>query len=141
MIQGLNHMTLAVRDLQESLDFYADVLSCEVVAQWPRGAYLLAGELWLALIVDSEARSAALPEYTHLAFSVEESDFAELSTRIINAGAQLWQDNRSEGASLYFLDPNGHKLEIHVGNLHGRLRSLQAQPMPGLEIKMELKSL
>ncbi|GHL45122.1 hypothetical protein ECZU28_51170 [Escherichia coli] len=31
---------------------------------------------------------------------------------LAQAGAEVWKDNRSEGASYYFLDPDGHKLEL-----------------------------
>lgn len=31
------------------------------------------------------------------------------------------EENLSEGDSLYFLDPDGHKLELHVGSLQSRL--------------------
>ena len=40
--------------------------------------------------------------------------------------------NHSEGRSLYVLDPDGHKLEIHVGTLADRLESLKRKPYAGL---------
>ena len=38
------------------------------------------------------------------------------------------------GASLYFLDPNGHKLEIHASDLEARLLSARERPWEGLEL-------
>jgi len=43
-----------------------------------------------------------------------------------------WRDNRSEGASFYFLDPDGHKLEAHVGDLPSRLAACRAKPYAGM---------
>jgi hypothetical protein len=40
---------------------------------------------------------------------------------------------RTEGVSWYFLDPNGHKLEIHASDLTARLRKAREQPWVGLE--------
>ena len=105
-----------------------------LIARWPRGAYLVAGDVWLALVLDSGTRPAALPEYTHIAFSVTSDEFPVVSQRIRNSGARIWKQNESEGASLYFEDPNGHKLEVHVGNLKSRLISARKDPWPGLEI-------
>lgn len=133
MITGINHVTLAVRDLAASLHFYTEVLGCRLLARWPRGAYLAAGELWLALILDARAREGPLPEYTHVAFHVPAAHFEAAAARIRGAGATVWQDNRSEGASLYFLDPTGHKLEIHATDLAERLRTARLAPWEGLE--------
>ena len=112
MITGVNHITLSVTDVEASFAFYAQVLDFRPLARWPTGAYLMAGDTWLALHLDDHVRSGALPEYTHLAFTVAGQDFGRLSQRTTRSGAEIWQANRTEGVSLYFLDPNGHKLEI-----------------------------
>lgn len=46
--------------------------------------------------------------------------------------AQARRDNRSEGASFYFLDPDGHRLEAHVGDLASRLRTCREHPYAGM---------
>ncbi len=133
MITGINHLTLAIRDLDESFAFYTQALGCKPVARWPTGAYLLAGEVWVALVVDARLRAAPLPEYSHIAFSVAPEAFEALGARLQQAGVEIWQANQTEGASLYFLDPNGHKLEIHASDLATRLRTAKDQPWAGLE--------
>jgi hypothetical protein len=49
-------------------------------------------------------------------------------TRILEAGAVCWQENHSPGDSFYFLDPDGHKLEIHVATLAERIEALKSVP-------------
>ena len=128
MITGINHITLSVRDLAQSLKFYVDVLGCVVAAETPSGCYLRAGDLWLALEVDAHVRTGPLPEYTHIAFSVRQEDYAGLADKIRASGAEIFKENKSEGDSLYFLDPNGHRLEIHVGDLDSRLAVMAGHP-------------
>ena len=132
-VSGLNHITLAVADVERSLEFYRDVLGCAVRAIWSDGAYLEAGSLWLCLSRDEEVGSAPRPDYTHIAFSVPEESYSELSARV-SATATIWKDNRSEGASTYFLDPDGHKLELHVGSLQSRLAHYREHPGKGVTI-------
>jgi catechol 2,3-dioxygenase-like lactoylglutathione lyase family enzyme len=134
MIRGVNHVTLSVRDLEASIAFYRDVLGMRLAARWPSGAYLAAGSLWLALLVDRHARPGAAREYTHVALDVAPADFEALAARVRASGATLWQENTSEGASLYFLDPTGHKLELHAGDLATRLASGRVKPWAGLEV-------
>ncbi len=119
-VSGLNHVTLAVSHLDRSIAFYRDLLGFTLRATWTDGAYLEAGQLWLCLSRDEAARAEPHPDYTHIAFSVAPEDFAALGSTI-RAAAVIWKDNRSEGNSLYFLDPDGHKLELHVGTLQSRL--------------------
>lgn len=131
-IRGLNHLTLAVADLERSLTFYRDLVGFRLRAIWLAGAYLEAGNLWLCLSVDPTVVGQPKPDYTHFAFDVEEADFLALADRVRKA-APLWRDNVSEGASLYVLDPDGHKLELHVGSLDSRLAEYAKHPPQGFE--------
>ena len=108
MITGISHITLSVRDVDRSFHFYVDTLMMKPLARWSKGAYLLAGDVWLCLTLDERTRASPLPEDSHIAFSVTGSQFDKAAARIRASGAAIWQDNRSEGASLYFVDPDGH---------------------------------
>ncbi len=132
-VRGLNHLTLAVADLARAVHFYRDLLGLALRAEWPEGAYLEAGSFWLCLSHDPCARTAPHPDYTHLAFDVAEADFEAVSARV-SAVAQIWKENRSEGLSLYVLDPDGHKLELHSGTLASRLEHYRQRPRPGLKV-------
>ena len=54
---------------------------------------------------------------------MQEKDFVVIKGKIISCDTIIFKDNLSEGNSLYFLDPDGHKLEIHVGNWQTRIAS------------------
>ncbi|MEM9256742.1 MAG: VOC family protein [Pseudomonadota bacterium] len=126
MISGVNHITFAVADLERALRFYRDVLGFREVRVWGGGAYLEAGSLWLCLSLDANASGNL--DYSHVAFSVPAQQFPALSDRIIESGASLWKPNRSEGESLYFCCPDGHRLELHVGDLRSRLHAMNESP-------------
>ena len=128
MVSGLNHTTLAVHDLEQSFNFYAKLLGLKPVARWYKGAYLLAGDAWICPTLDPETRTSPLPEYSHLAFSIAPEQFEEAVDRLAAAGVPSWQQNHSHGDSFYFLDPNGHKLELHTAELESRLASLREKP-------------
>lgn len=132
-ISGLNHITLAVADVARSVAFYRDVLGCTVRAIWDEGAYLEAGRLWLCLSHDTAVRTAPNPDYTHIAFGASAVDYPTLSARLV-AECVIWKENRSEGASTYFLDPDGHKLELHVGSLETRLDHYRSEPSRGVSV-------
>jgi hypothetical protein len=90
--------------------------------------------MWIGLVKDSETGEKPLPEYTHICFDVSMEDFEPLSRKIRQTGVEIWQENKTEGASLYFLDPTGHKLEIHASDLPTRLEHARKHPWNGLEL-------
>ena len=131
MLNGINHITIAVNDLEESFDFYVTILGMVPHAKWFRGAYLSLHDLWFCLSLDKVSPSK---DYCHLAFDVSASNFRIAKDKILSSGAKQWKQNKSEGNSIYFLDPNGHKLELHVGSLTNRLESLRTKPYDGLQL-------
>jgi hypothetical protein len=91
-----------------------------------KSAYFLAGDLWFCIEEDAAVRDRELPEYTHIAFTVAKDDFKSICEKI-EANAKIFKENKSEGDSIYFLDPNGHKLELHVGDWKSRLAAYRGQ--------------
>ena len=128
MITGLNHITLAVSDLAVSLDFYQKLLGFKAHVRWQSGAYLSMNELWLCLSLDKPSIGQ---DYSHLAFSVDQVDFEVMKNKLAPQ-VRTWKENTSEGESFYFLDPDQHKLELHVGDLKNRLESLKMNPYKNL---------
>ncbi|MBS0236491.1 MAG: VOC family protein [Proteobacteria bacterium] len=124
MITNMNHITLACRNIEESFRFYKDILGLKPLVKWDKGAYFLVGEFWFCLNVDEHRKAS--PCYTHYAFTVSPQDFPAIAQRIVDSGAQVFKDNTSPGESLYFLDPDEHKLEIHVGDWHARIAAKKA---------------
>lgn len=132
-IVGLNHLTLAVSDLGRSIASYSELLGFSIRMRGPSSAYLEAGTLWLALVLDPEVRRGPLPEYSHIAFSVAPSELLLLASRLASVGVARWQDSDDAG-SFYFLDPDGHKLELHSGDIHSRLAARAALREPGVAV-------
>lgn len=119
MIQTINHFTLAVAEVKRSFDFYRQVLGFKPLVLWDGGAYFLVGDFWFCL--DRERNPIINNDSTHIAFSVNSADFLSMSQDIIDSGAIIFKQNTSPGKSLYFLDPDGHKLEIHTGDWQQRV--------------------
>ncbi|MBS0285792.1 MAG: fosfomycin resistance glutathione transferase [Proteobacteria bacterium] len=119
MITDINHITLAVKDIHRAFDFYKNVLGFKPLVKWDKGAYFVINDFWFCLNVDE--KRIANPCYTHYAFSVSKENFNAMRAKILAAKVPLFKENTSPGDSLYFLDPDGHKLEIHVGNVQERI--------------------
>lgn len=134
MITGLNHITLSVSDLKKSFEFYTNVLRFTPAAKWETGVYLKAGDFWLCLIKDNKPQKVRREEYTHIAFTVSDEDFEYFTSFILAKNIPVWQENKSEGKSLYILDPDEHKLEIHSGDLKSRIEHLKKYPYKGFKL-------
>jgi catechol 2,3-dioxygenase-like lactoylglutathione lyase family enzyme len=121
MISGINHVTVSVDDMEESFHFYVDIMGFKPIQKNSKSAYLAAGDLWFVLDKSRDPSAAPARDLSDLAFNLDAESFAATKARLIANGAKPWMDNLSEGESFYFLDPNGHKLEIAVSNLDNRI--------------------
>lgn len=133
MLTGLNHLTLAVTDVERSFAFYTGLLGCKPAAIWDGGAYVTLGGLWICLsLYPARAAAPEQPDYTHYAFSIAQQDFDAFRNRLLAEGVIEWRRNKSEGDSFYFLDPDGHQLEAHVGDLASRLAQCRVKLYAGM---------
>lgn len=133
MLTGLNHLTLTVSDLSRSVDFYAGCLGFRLDARWETGAYLSLGELWLCLTLDKNYQADEGQSYTHYAFSTDLTGYEIIVGTLKSQCVEEWQANSSEGDSFYFLDPDGYKLEVHVGSLASRLSECRRHPYKNMQ--------
>ncbi|MCW1929006.1 metallothiol transferase FosB [Bhargavaea beijingensis] len=125
MIKGINHLLFSVSDLDRSMDFYQHVLGARPLAKGRNTAYLELNGLWLALNVEKEIpREEIHRSYTHIAFSIDESDFDHMVDRLKAQNVNILPGRprkEQDKQSVYFTDPDGHKFEYHTGTLQDRL--------------------
>ncbi|MCF7849330.1 MAG: VOC family protein [Kiritimatiellales bacterium] len=123
-IKGICHFGLSVADLDESIRFYTEVLGLAVGERRERDAFFRIGERdVLALIQYPGGRERFEAEmrpknrgkaFTHFGLKADSAqDVFEFQEYLEERGVKIVKEayERWDGASLYFLDPNGYTLE------------------------------
>lgn len=123
-IKGICHFGMSVADLDESIAFYRDVLGLELSERREKDAFFQIGSHDVVALIqypggrerfDEEMRPRNWGKaFTHFGLTAGSSKevFAfqdhlrERGIRIVKEAYERW-----DGASLYFLDPNGYTLE------------------------------
>lgn len=119
---GIDHVALSVRDLEKSLEFYTKVIGLKISEreyQKPGTEYFLdCGSSLIGLIQGDEADGVHKLQDgglggNHVSFRVETKNFDQFCDELKNHGVTItYMKKRERSWSLYFLDPDGNKLEI-----------------------------
>ena len=120
MIRGINHITISVKDIDSAFDFYGNILKLKPIMKSNRSAYFCAGKTWIAL--DERKPFEPSANYSHICFHVSKNEYGKLIEQIKQSGIQEWQQNETEGDSLYLFDDSKNKLEIHSASLKERIK-------------------
>jgi catechol 2,3-dioxygenase-like lactoylglutathione lyase family enzyme len=127
-VEGLSHITLIVRDLQQAARFFCEGLGAQEVYDsrsrnfsLAREKFFTLGGIWIAAM---EGEPPTERTYRHVAFKVAEQDLAGFEERLRASGAEVSPARprvQGEGRSLYFYDFDNHLFELHSGTLDQRL--------------------
>lgn len=126
LVQGFNHLTINVRNLESSLDFYTQILGLTVRHRGNKDAYLEWGTAWICLVEKenySENIEGALG-VDHVAFYIPEEYFMDAVQTLQDHQVPIVRGplKRGIGWSINFLDPDGTQLELHTSNLEERMK-------------------
>jgi catechol 2,3-dioxygenase-like lactoylglutathione lyase family enzyme len=118
-LEGLDHVALAVRDVERSADWYVEVLGFERRFQgmWEGVPVFVARDKTaLALFPAGSARANPPPRKSpgmlHLAMRADRRNFIAAQRELTRRGIAFHFRDHEISHSIYFRDPDGIELEI-----------------------------
>lgn len=119
-VEGIDHVALAVSDVERSIRWYGDVLGLErrfadVWGDVP--AFIGAGTTAIALFPVRDGEAQPPPgrntiAMLHLAFRIDRAGFEHAKEELHRRGIAWELQDHQVSHSIYFDDPDGHQLEI-----------------------------
>ena len=118
-LEGLDHVALAVRDVERSADWYVEVLGFERRFQgmWDGVPVFVARDKTaLALFPAGSDQAKPLPRkpvgMLHLAMRANRKNFVAAQRELTSRGIPFHFQDHEISHSIYFQDPDGIELEI-----------------------------
>ena len=131
MARGLHHFAIVAKDVEETVRFYQGVLGFPLTDIFENRDYQGSNHFFFDIGnnnliaffdfpgLDVGPYAEVLGGLHHVAISVEPEKWAELKTRLEQAGVEYQSES---GTSIYFRDPNGARLELiadPLGEMYG----------------------
>ena len=115
--QGLDHVAIAVSDIDRSERFYADVLGLERAhAEWDVPVVMAANGTGVAIFDKAlhHGEGEGIPDVRilHIAFRVDRAGLERARDELAERGLTPRSSDHGISHSLYFNDPDGHQLEL-----------------------------
>jgi catechol 2,3-dioxygenase-like lactoylglutathione lyase family enzyme len=113
-IAGLDHVAIEVADLDAAERWYAETLGLERAhPEWDPPRIMAAGGTGVALFPTADgAPVEPLPHLNHIAFRVDRDSFDSAREELARRGVELRESDHGSAHSIYFTDPDGHRLEL-----------------------------
>lgn len=117
-LEGIDHVAVAVRDVERSANWYVEVLGFERLYQgmWNGiPTFIGKGTTAIALFpAGDNSRSGARAKIgmLHLAFRADRKNFLGAQEELRSRGIKFEFQDHEISRSIYFRDPDGHELEI-----------------------------
>jgi catechol 2,3-dioxygenase len=127
-LDGIDHVALAVRDVERSAEWYVDVLGFErrYKGMWNGiPVFIGKGDTAIALfpIRERESKIAIRSNKSgmlHLAFRADARNFGAAQNELNRRGIKFEFEDHEISHSIYFRDPDDNKLEITTYDLEGK---------------------
>lgn len=125
-LDGLDHVALLVRDQARSIAWYGDVLGLELIyeAEWGAVPAMLVApgsRTGVALFPAEDPQAAGAPPgsiaVAHVAFRADRAGFERAQAALAEHGIAFRFEDHDVSHSIYFTDPDGHRLEITTYDL------------------------
>ena len=124
-LEGLDHVALAVRDVERSMNWYIEVLGFErrFEEMWKDvPVFIGLGQTALALFPAKAAGAKSSPDRAatrilHLALRADRQNFLAARRDLTSRGIAFQFEDHEISHSIYFHDPDGHQLEITTYDL------------------------
>lgn len=121
-VRGIDHVAISVKDLNRSLEFYTKILGLSVTRREyskPGIEYFLdCGGGLVGLIQGNEKEGSHFLQDggvggNHVSFRADTQDFDKIVEELRRQNVTIsFEKKREKSWSVYFLDPDGNKLEI-----------------------------